>query len=234
MNDLKNIDKFEMVGELLLDLSSQAGEGSLVVIRSDDERLKGISISEVENIIKVIGEESGSFDGYEKYESGYDNNVAFTKLSLMINTLDLRDYLIDLYGVKETKTIPELQQEYEDSKVLYWVDFDKNGQISLNGKYKLGKLQYGSNSYEVFSYFFEQSGKQITKKQIEKARKITITRSMANTFDELGFRGELKKLFFKSSKEKALFRKQVTGKDLKQLKIDTKKLESEIKALNFL
>jgi len=234
MNDLKNIDKFEMVGELLLDLSSQANEGDVVEIRSDDERLKGIGISEVENIIKVIGEESGSFDGYEKYESGYDNNVAFTKLSLMINALDLRDYLIDLYGVKESKSIPELQQEYEDSKVDYWIDFDKNGQISLNGQYKLGKMQYGSNSYEVFSYLFEHSGKEITKNKIEKDRKITITRSMANTLDELRFRGELKKLFIKSSKGKVLLRKKVTGKELKQLKIDINKLESEIKALNFL
>lgn len=231
MNNLKNIDKLEMVGELLLDLSSQANEGNIIVVRSDDERLKGLGISEIENLIIIISEESESFFGYEKHEEGYDDKITLTRFSIIINALTLRDYLIEAYGKNKAKSIPKLQEKYMDKQILYWIDFDKNGFIILNNKYQLSRMEYGSNSYEIFSFLFKNERKDISKEKIEKNKIIEITRSLSKTLDEIGFKKQLKKLFLKSSRKKVMFRNKVTRGEIKELKIDEDLLKKQIKEL---
>src|SRR3990167_8865908 len=115
MTDTRNyLDKVEQIGELLYDLAQMRSEGEQIVVRSDDERLQGLSISEIETIFGEISEDSGAFSGFQRIETVDGAGVALTKYVMQIDALALRDYLIETYGKTPTKSVAELQAEYLD------------------------------------------------------------------------------------------------------------------------
>lgn len=208
-------DKFELVGELLYGLARLGKDDvNLVILRSDDERLAELSVSELENIMQTINVDASAFSGYQREDQ--DGYVVYT---MMVNKLALRDYLIEAYG-KEQKSIAELQKEYLDKQVLYWVSFKTGGEVILNDKYLMTSLQYGGLPYEVFNYLYHNIDKTVTKKQVEKQARMEITQDLSKIMYDMGFKGVLKKTFFKSSKGRMMMRNHLTRGQIKELGVD--------------
>lgn len=227
-----NNDNFIQVGELLHDLASQK-QNRVIVVRSDDERLKNISISEIENIFGEIAEGSGAFSGYEKIETVNGTGRAIIKFSMLIDYECLRDYLIETYGDNsfDIAKVKKLQQEYADKQIVYWLSLTKDETVLLNDKYIVTKPQASSNCNYLMNFLLKNPNRECSKSEIEELNNIEIERSLAKTIDDLKFRGELKRLFFKSSKDRLLLRNPITQEILFKLRINQELLKKQIASL---
>lgn len=229
-------DKLIQIGELLYDIAENKNGQTETTIRSDDERLSGLSISEIENLLDLISQESKSFSGYKKIETIDGIRQPIIKFTMLIDDQLLRDYLIKTYGISRENDVElasKLQLEEDDNKVCYWISFNDTGKIILNDKYLMARTQAGSNSDSLMAYLYKHPNQICLKTDIQREFRIEkeINRSFSKTTDELGFRGELKKLFFKVSKDKVIFRNLITNKQVRELHIDTDKLIAKISLL---
>jgi len=86
-------------------------------------------------------------------------------------------------------------------------------------KQQLGHPHHDSENGNVFEFLFGHPNMLFTKKQIEEATNISITKTFYKIVDNLGFTGNIKKAFFKTAKNTIFFRKEITAKQLKELGI---------------
>ena len=117
-------------------------------------------------------------------------------------------------------------------KIVHWVELNYSGELVMDSAYILSKPNIDSENECFISYVINRSGKNITKKDIENDQNIKITRSFNNILNDLGFKGEIKKLFFPitSAGEVRFFRK-LKQIDVTSSSIDEKKLEKQLKKL---
>ncbi len=103
--------------------------------------------------------------------------------------------------------------------IIYEIKFSNDGRIIFkdyqNGKSTiLRKTQADSNPDNVFSYIYKNRNKEIKVKDILKEQKIVTTRNIHQILSDLGFKGELKSIFFRVSKYTVYFRNPVYEEDI--------------------
>lgn len=218
MEEIKqNNDGLVVLGEAIYNIALMVEEGSLITISSDNEDLTSLNIDQINNGFKQIVDNSDAISNFQEKSEETSTGRRYFVYSMKIDTLSFRDYLIDLYGNKNGDSIQLLQEKHLDQEVLYWVTFKADGDVILNDKYLMCILQYGGQPYEVFEYIFKHTGHAVTKKQIEKKHSIEITQSFSNIINDIGFNFGLKKIFFKSSRNKIIMRNHVTRGQVKEL-----------------
>jgi hypothetical protein len=97
------------------------------------------------------------------------------------------------------------------------IDFTPNREIILNGYFLLGKPDFDSENELVFGYLFKNPNTRTSQEDIEKALNIKINKSFHKIIENLGFKGDLKHIFFQVSKNTILFRNPVTPEELNKL-----------------
>jgi len=113
----------------------------------------------------------------------------------------------------------------------FYVERLKTREIILNGKYLLRKPDYNSENERFFEYVYNHPGKKILRAEMGKAG-LDIKKNLRQVAADLGFKGELQKIFFPNISIDAIeFRNNLTGKDLAETKLNKKKLGTTLKSL---
>lgn len=117
------------------------------------------------------------------------------------------------------------QEEVQKAETVYSITYTKAREIFLNdvvnnSTHLLAKPSFDSENDNVFNYLYEHPDQKFTKKQIEDGVHITGVKSLHKIVENLGFQGDIKRVFFNVSEQSIKFRNSITRKDLKNLNID--------------
>lgn len=118
------------------------------------------------------------------------------------------------------------QHKNNESEILYEIKYTENGEIFLNN-FLFTKVQVGGENEMVFRYLFKNPNKEITKKTFEKATGEQIGKTFYKIVENLGFSGNIRKVFFRVSERCILFRNPVKREDLNKLNIAPLKLQKK-------
>ncbi len=134
---------------------------------------------------------------------------------------------------KELESKKGLLQEDNKNSYDYIVDYNEMScEIIMNGKYLLARMNLNSSPERIFNYIFNNSGKRITKDMIEDNIKEKVTRHFSKILSDLGFKKEIKKLFFPSiSRDTVQFINPVDREKFVKLRIDRDSLVKQLNSL---
>lgn len=105
----------------------------------------------------------------------------------------------------------------DESDVICWVTFTQTREILLNDVFLIGKPDFDSENEVVFGYLYNNPDRTITLDELKEKLKRDITKTLHKIVENLGFKGDIKNLFFNISKSSIKFKKQITQKDLDEL-----------------
>ncbi len=129
---------------------------------------------------------------------------SFVKTDIINNLRRLILYLL----------IPPDDVQNKAKKVIYKITYTKTREILLNEALRLAKPDFDSENEVVFDYLYKNPNKKITKDQMERELRIKIAKSFHKIVENLGFKGDLKRVFFQVSKTSIYFRNPITEDDL--------------------
>ena len=112
-----------------------------------------------------------------------------------------------------------VKKEESPEEILYKITFPPSNDILLNNLMVLSKPNLNSENAEIFSYLIEHPNKEVTKEEIEKALDRKINKSFHKILQNMGFKKDLRKIFFTVSKSNIIFRNPITFATFKQLGI---------------
>ncbi len=172
-------------------------------------------ILEVFEAIKILSrKESRSGKKTKKEETNwYDIEIVSPKF----------DELCEEYGIKFERRI--------NKKDCYYVSILATRVIALNDKYRLSKPNVESENDHFFNYVFHNPNKLILREEIERNENATIGKDFHHILNDLGFRNELRKLFFEVSKNAVKFRNFIPKNRMEEFGIDSNKLTNNISKL---
>jgi hypothetical protein len=133
--------------------------------------------------------------------------------------------------VPETTTESRFLSTELKEKAAFFIQMSDEGQIILNGKYKLSKPVFGGENSDFIDFCLKYGDRfSVTKSQ--KAEVFIFKKSPHGILDDLTFRPEIKKIFFpKSTREGIEFRNYLSQEEVDALHINKKKLKTELKGL---
>lgn len=104
-------------------------------------------------------------------------------------------------------------------EIQYNITFSMNNEIIINNLVLLSQPNFGSENAEVFEYVIERPNKEIKQKEIEKHIGRSIGKDLHKIVENLGFKGDVRKAFFRVSTDTILLRNPVTRAHLAELGI---------------
>ena len=112
-----------------------------------------------------------------------------------------------------------------EDETVYYITYTKAREILLNDVVNnsgrlLAKPNFNSENDTVFNYLYEHPNQKFTREQIKGGVLITVIKSLHKIVENLGFRGDIKRVFFDVSEQAIQFRNPITRKDLQDLNID--------------
>ena len=114
---------------------------------------------------------------------------------------------------------------------VYTLKYTFGSEILLNNKFSIAKLNFSSPNDLFFEYISQHPKKKITREQLESVLGL-LDRPISKLVYDIGFSGELKKLFFpKVSNNAVYFNNPVTQDDLLKVEIDEKLLLEQLNGL---
>jgi predicted transcriptional regulator len=124
------------------------------------------------------------------------------------------------------------QTKSDSLPIAYTIKSTYRHEIVINNKYQLRKPQYGRTNDLVFCYLVQNANRSVSKEEVEKAIGKSTGKPFNTILNELGFVGELRRLFFPNVSKSAIeCRNNLTQQDLLAAKIDEKKLDGQLKKL---
>lgn len=172
-----------------------------------------------EKAAKRAEEEScfASVDIYVDFEGCYDLQRYYDLTCYLFKKLENFDeYLKNLRNNLQKN---EIKQDIEDNPIMYEIEYSVNGEIIIKGLGVLTKTNADSIPDNFFCYVLENSRRLIKLREIEENIKEDITRSIHKVLNDMGFKGNLKKTFFKVSTSNVYFRNPVYKKEFESLHI---------------
>lgn len=127
--------------------------------------------------------------------------------------------------VVSTEALPVPEPE---SLGKYFVSITPTRKVMLNNTFVLSSPNFDTENHQFIEYILEHEGEKLTKNAIEKDANIELKKSFHATLSDLGFKGEIRKLFFEANKNTVKFRNNVPESDLSTLEIDVEKLNTEL------
>lgn len=109
-------------------------------------------------------------------------------------------------------------------EIVYEITYSPWREVLLNKDIKLSKPDFDSENDIVFNYLYKNPNKKIYRDGIEKEEGREISKSLHKIVENLGFKGDLKKVFFQVSKNAICFNNPITKEDLEALGISKIKL----------
>jgi len=185
---------------------------------------------------------------YKKFQNACDigsylNNTFQTKVYKNLNNgknlFGEQKNIPEFLEVKSGKSNISSQAPYQNQNaenVLYSIQYTERREIVINNKYILCQPRFGQDNDLVFRFLYQKPTKSFTHKEVESEIKEKLDGVFSKRFNtilsELGFTGQLRRLFFPNVSRVAIkFNNNLTKTDLEKLKIDEKKLKAQLKKL---
>ena len=212
---------------------------------SADERnhLSKVIIQELMSIAKDLGLHLFiSFRGYPGVydERGYPAIINFNYSDEIFNKkiwrgeyLNMKEigYLLDNNILDKLPRLFEIWIKFETSEAKYYVERFSDRSIVFNGKYLLSRPDFMSLNDLIFEHVYNRPNETLSKDQIEKKIGVVINRKLHAIFNDLGFRGQISRLFLNICKDQVEFTPIVSKKMLYNIRIDYDSLEREVRGL---
>ena len=128
-----------------------------------------------------------------------------------------------------TKEKPNPVQSQNEN--IYSITFTDRT-VLLNNTFILSKPNFNSENENFLEYVIDNENKTISKKDIEDATGKKIKKQFHNTVNDLGFKNEIRKIFFKVSKVSVIFKNSVSESEFDNLGVDREKLAKELSLLD--
>lgn len=116
------------------------------------------------------------------------------------------------------------KKEVIEEETVYEITYTPTREILLNKTIRLAKPDFDSENDVVFDYLYNHPNQKISLKELETQIKKTLTKSLHKIVENLGFKGDLKTVFFTVSQDAVSFRNPITQDDLEKLGISKIKL----------
>lgn len=107
---------------------------------------------------------------------------------------EINEKVFDKQYQKNQEEIGADDVEYEADKILYQITYI-NREVRLNN-IVLAKPNFDSENDVVFEYIFNNPNKKITRKEVESVLKRPTVKKFEQIIRDLGFKGQLKAMFF--------------------------------------
>lgn len=118
-----------------------------------------------------------------------------------------------------------------DTDDRYFITLNKKRQVMLNDTFVLSTPNFAGENESFIEYVIAHPDEKLTKAAMESELKKKLKKSFHSILSDLGFKGEIRKLFFDASKNAVQFKNPVLGKELSELGIDKEKLAAELSVL---
>lgn len=183
----------------------------------DDERI--ITIKSFPNRLL----RSGSLT-HDTLDSMISDMLDPSRVHFIVDTLDGFDkWYADHRAKRKSSTedlLPIGGESAPKPEIIYKITYTTAREILLDNKYLLAKPDFDSENDLVFSYLYEHPNEKLTLEQIRIGISRDLTKALHKIIENLGFKGDLKKIFFDVSKTSILFRNPITREDLEHLGVD--------------
>lgn len=113
----------------------------------------------------------------------------------------------------------------------HYVSIKESRIITLDDQYKLSKPTLESENDHFFQYVFNNPNRIIKANEIEENERAVIGKHFGNILNDLGFKGEIRKLFFTTSKDSVIFRNFIPKDRISDFGVNQEELEKQISEL---
>ncbi len=113
----------------------------------------------------------------------------------------------------------------------YFVTLTSSRQVVLNNAFILSSPNFNGENHNFIEYITQHTDVRLQKSQIETDAKIKLKKSFHSILNDLGFTGEIKKIFFEASKVAVKFRNNIHEAEFESLGVDREKLQLELSGL---
>lgn len=125
---------------------------------------------------------------------------------------------------KKPINLPEQTHELEEiTEIVYEITYTKSREVLLNKLLLISKPDFNSENDLFFSFLYENPNKTFKISEIE-AKIGTLTKDIHKILENLGFTGDIRKVFINASKTSICFSNPITRSDLEKLGINIIKL----------
>lgn len=159
-----------------------------------------------ENIIDLIDEDIKD-GGYV-----FIFNIKDIKALSNKRIISMDDYDNALAPLRVTRLVKEANEQKsksQESKQKFFIEFNAERKIMLNGKLDLAKPDFGGDNEAIFLKLYDNPFQEFSKKELEKMIGGEI-KSLDKVVENLGFRRGLKSAFFDIKGDKIRFKNPVT------------------------
>lgn len=116
------------------------------------------------------------------------------------------------------------QPAQQNSDIVYEVTYTQAREIMLNKVFQLAKPDFDTENDLVFNYLYKNPNQKFTKQQLEEAIGRQLTKDLHKIVENLGFKADLRKMFFSVSATSISFKNPITQEDLEALGIQKIKI----------
>jgi hypothetical protein len=128
------------------------------------------------------------------------------------------------YGAEQVSLLRQLVKQQKsidvkDSKRTLTITYTKSRQVLLNDIFQLAQPTFNGENDLVFGFLVQNANKPFSKRYLEDQLKIKITKPFHKIIENLGFRGDLARVFFSVSKNDICFKNPVTQNEVEEMGI---------------
>ncbi len=125
---------------------------------------------------------------------------------------------------KKPKQAQEVKETEKRSDIVFEITYTEAREVLLNEYLQLAKPDFDRENDLVFEYLVKNPNRTIQQSEIEDTINSRLTKSLHKIVENLGFIGDLRKVFFDISKSAIYFRNPVTKPTLERLSMSKIKL----------
>ena len=131
---------------------------------------------------------------------------------------------IDNQSSNSPQTQPSIAVDKPITEVVYEITYTPLREVLLNKTFQLAKPDFATENDLVFSYLYKNPNQKFTKQQLEEAIDKKLTKNLHKIVENLGFKSDLRKMFFNVSRTSISFKNPITKTDLEALEIQKIKI----------
>lgn len=130
----------------------------------------------------------------------------------------------DTQTLKSQQTQPSEAEDKSTTESVYEITYTGSREILLNKIFQIAKPDFDSENDLVFDFLYQHPNKKYTLKEIEEGIGNKLGKTLHKIVENLGFKGELRKIFIDVSGTSICFKNPVTKDDLEKIGITRIKL----------
>lgn len=140
---------------------------------------------------------------------------------------DFRNHIVTYFHIIISDKFEKWKSKYwnkrrgqdSSSEIIHRITFNKAREIQIDDEILISRPDFDSENERIFTYVYENPNRRISKTEIEDHYREPITKSLNKVVENLGFTGDLRKVFFDVSKNSIRFKNPVTKQELEQFGI---------------